>query len=278
MTTGMPSWVREHLGVVLTLATGVAISIRVLSSAALDPETALILLEAQGTAAVILGSLLPVLPLLPGLASVFALIATFGSRPISRTRLATALVLLGVSAVMVPLGSVALLLVLPTVIVALYAARLSWSVCQLRTARRERDRAKVHDAVEAVRYLNAVRLGAGNYGSPRFIFLISSVTVSLVLFSAPPWLPTESIRAGGDPFTGYVLGSDDEMLIILKDSPRTAIRIPKANVQRSYCTKPDEDEGTSLSRLASSGTPLLFQLSSTTPRARGYPPCPETES
>jgi hypothetical protein len=123
MTSLLPDWMREHLTLVVSVAGGIAIIIRLLSSAALQPETALIILQTQGTSAVIVGTLLPVLALLPGLVAIIVLLSTFGTRPINSGRLTVGVILLAFTAMMVPLGTVAMLAVLPLVIVAIYVIR-----------------------------------------------------------------------------------------------------------------------------------------------------------
>jgi hypothetical protein len=273
MTSLLPDCMREHLTLVVSIAGGIAIIVRLLSAAALQPETALIILQTQGTSAVIVGTLLPVLALLPGMVAIIVLLSTFGTRPINTGRLTIGLCLLAFTAMMVPLGTIAMLAVLPLVIVAIYFVRRALNQALFRLARRARDQVRLHKLADTLRYLDEFRERTGRIDNLRGGALISGGLLVIVLFGSPPWLPTERIDGPTGPITGYVLADGNDELIVLQDSPRIVVRLPAAETKRAYCTRPAKDQDAPLTRFVNSGRPLLFVVSDS-PDAAAYPRCP----
>ncbi|MBG6094938.1 hypothetical protein [Nocardioides luteus] len=69
--------------------------------------------------------------------------------------------------------------------------------------------------------------------------LLGIVTVALVGISAiffPMWAPLERVEHADTASVGYVLGHDDDELVILMDRPRGVVRVENVT-RRSFCTK-----------------------------------------
>ena len=76
--------------------------------------------------------------------------------------------------------------------------------------------------------------------SRRFYFFIAAITALLVAVGSPrPWLPREQVVAAGrDPITGYVLGTEGVMTAVLIDSDRSVMWIRLGDgSSRSTCVE-----------------------------------------
>lgn len=188
------------------------VAIRLLAVSAYDLDTAFSLLRTQGTGAVVLGTLLPVVAMIPLITLMVLLTYVLwyqvrtGAKRHKRAE-----------AISAGLGLLALLTtpwVLAAGLFLLTVMALGVAACMKPAPPR--------------RLFVSILTGAGA------LTLLLIVTRSI--FSSQPWLPREAIVSEKATTVGYVLEHDDEY-IVLTDTPRGVFRVPGVDSRRFVCSE-----------------------------------------
>ena len=256
-------FVREHLGLVLSLVTGTVVFARLLLVSGFNYETAVTLLTLQGTATTIVGSLLAVANLVPfaallivGYAAASDLTST-GSMSDSYRNAYVALSLITVLTAPLVLGVVVAIALVASAFVGWRMGRAD----QPGDAEASPGAPLTLDKSADPRWM-AIR------GARRWTILWAVIVGGQALAYAPPWMPAEQITTTDDHKTtsvvGYVLKTDDHELVVLLDSPREVKRLTSASgFDRAFCEIPIN--------LVAGGRPLIVHL---LPHKPSYSRCP----
>jgi hypothetical protein len=238
--SGPAAILREHLALAITVVTPLIVVIRLLAVSGFDNYTALAVLSAQGSANVLVGSLLPIGILIPQ--TVFVVAAAMIIRSLNEEN---------------------------------DVAARQWFITAMVCGLLAVATSPWPDAIFWV--FSSAFILYSYWGAPwRFTVWSAAffLGIGLVFFlgSPRPWLPTEAVATGKNVgLIGYVLKSDGEHLIILTDSPRGITRVATSNVQsRHYCERPISEDA--LDNWWRRQPSLLSYLSPETVR---YPSCEE---
>lgn len=161
-------------------------------------------------------------------------------------------------------------------IICLYSAYLAFyglALPKLENAAHVRlDKLSTKPLPEAVRKLRKLALAT----IPEVLRAVAVLAIiGLPLFgliSRTPWLPSERVETkASEVFTGFVLKSDDNETVVLRDADRTVLRIASTDlVKRSLCRLPD----TSLKNLPfGQDSRTLAEIIA--PVRPTYPECPQ---
>lgn len=95
------------------------------------------------------------------------------------------------------------------------------------------------------------------------VLFVAWVAAPYWLLISTPWLPSERLVPDGDePFTGYVVGTEGDELVVLQRGEQTQLRrVAATGLERSLCSQPKPTILRSLPQLVSDGAP--------------YPRCPK---
>lgn len=219
-----PDYLSQHLGLVLSGITTLVVTAQVLRLSHFDLPTALAVVQVAGIQSVLLGGLISIVPFaLAMLCTALLFLFRAASRQLHGLDRAALRMLVPACcwafASLVPLY---LLAVLVVVAVAPAAWRSAKRALPLKASAPEQDTPERDKGMSRVE-LTAVSLTGCLY--------------FLMLFTANPWLPAESIDpSGSDAFTGYVIGERGEKLLVLpKDADAALVELP-TSVKRSICS------------------------------------------
>ena len=211
--------------------------------AGFNRETAYVVLSTQGTTSVILGTLLPTLPVLPAAAVAWLLLRSLdmaGEERVRVWRFSGAVYLIGLS--LLPWAMALSILIIG---VAMFVV--------LRIARRVRSRsdsgAKDGKAVERER-AQFRRIAAW------YVVGVTAVTLAFTVFNGSPWLPIERF-SGDQDAEGYLLEERTNDLVILQDEPRIVRIIPSEGTDRRFCTNTSALHGGRIATWAAETPPLV---------------------
>lgn len=242
---GKPLW-REHFGLLVSGGLAAFVILRLLGVSYWDLTTALAIASASGTASVALSSVLASLPALYSAAVLF-LLPTLWARLASRTKIERTAVLTGIS---FPILLVLYLAPLVTMLIGLAGLAVLWILIRRGAARRRESRAEGKDAPEPEPPSQFER-SAALAGA---LVVLFSTTVST------PWFPTENLGIGEEAnFTGYVISSRDQDVVVLRDVTRVIVVTQASGLTRALCSKDDPSSKTAMQFL-------------TRPK---YPACPQ---
>lgn len=254
------SAVLEHLGLVAATFAGTVVAIRVLAVCGWDLDTAYVFLQEQGTAAVLIGTLIFVVPFV-SLYFAFGLFIflRFG-RHVSRSRYLISLSLLVVGLAIAILSlplAVLLAMALLTLVVAFAEwwvrrglkrtqRELSTHVLEVDNAPAEEKMALLEEKIRLLEERNRRTDEKNRQWSKwrRWLDHANAIAFGLLiatyLLVPSPWLPLEQV--GGDkPVVGWVLSQDEHQLVVLERDPRRAIQLAP-NAPHTYCVRrPDPD-------------------------------------
>ena len=213
---------QSHVGLIVGAATATLVCIKILAVANWDMNTALGVLAANGTANVLTGSLLAVLPVL---AAVFAVgVAPMIEQNLSRRT--------PVERAAVRLAEVwpGLLLIFIAPTILLFLVVLWWiviAVVRLRRKGKKRNRATKDSK-------------AGGAPPSRFESLsVGLASVFILVFSSlmTPWLPSEVVSLEGEETTAYVLNVDQNRATVLFAGDRSLAQVDANAVSGQYCAR-----------------------------------------
>lgn len=231
-TSALGRVLENHFGLVLSLATALLVGLRVMAISAFDLQTTLVVVDTQGTAAIVAGSLIPNMMLLPMLVSLLRMVraalalAEHQRHRSSRFRRA-AFVALGAGLLFYPLGGVLIL-----VVVCALALGLAWIVNWIGSWLTRATKGKVS-------WADADAQRSWLRGRPQVLtgifFVGVFLGVLLITLSRVPWVPQERLTYGDEDVTGYVLNEDASTLTVLQDEPRGVLRMRSDGVSRELC-------------------------------------------
>lgn len=247
---------KEHIPLLITGISILFISIRLLSVANYDFETADGILQSSGTASVVIGALIPTIGYitLPAALSLGAML-TIGeidksSRPFAWVLAAFLFV---ASVFVAPASAFAITVFwgLLLLIVVLVARRQSRS-------QEKNPRTRLSSRKSRTRKLPIYTIAAWT------IFIVINTAVNSV-----PWLPAEVIVSGRmRPFTGFVLGETVSDVTILTSQTRQIVHVaPSAIISRTVCRQ----RGVAYGGFFVETIPTLIGG----PDNSGYPTCPQ---
>jgi hypothetical protein len=217
---------REHLGLVVSAGLGGFVILRLLGVANWDLTTALAIASVSGTATVAINSILASLPILYTAVLLFFLPTVVGGLA-RRTKVERSAALTGLSLPLLLLLNIA---PLTTLLMGLAGIAALWMYARRAAASRRKLRAAGKRAPEPELPSRFERLGA----------LTGSLLILLVATVSVPWFPTENLKIGDGPtFTGYVIGSRDQEVVVLRDATRDIVVAPAGTLSRSLCSKDD---------------------------------------
>lgn len=218
-----PLW-QDHLGLLTSAALAGFVILRLLGVANWDITTALGIAATAGTASVALNGFLASFPTI--YAAVFmAALPTLMVRLAGRSKVERSAALMAAS---FPLLLLLYLAPLVTLSVGLVGLALLWLLIKRTAAKRK----KLKASGRAVPKLDPTSQ------FERTAAMIGSGVILLSLTISTPWLPPERlIIAGGEAFTGYVVGSRDQDTVVLRDARRVLEVVPTAELDRSFCAK-----------------------------------------
>jgi hypothetical protein len=207
----IPKALRDHVGLIASVLLAGFIALRVFAVSGFQYQTAFVVLQSQGSSAILMGTVIPAFPVIPLAAA--AVCMAVGVRRESRGESSRALTVVTITLMICTLmiSEVGLLVVgLP----------LSFfGVLALHGFRRLSSKAPAPPSG---------RLLAG------FMYTILAIAMLAVTFTPKPWLPYERVGNGRGHVDGYVLGSRDGELVILRDEHRQIVIVPEG-APRRFC-------------------------------------------
>lgn len=228
------SLLREHLGLVVSGLGAFFVVSRLWAFSGWDVQTALIVLDTQGTSAVILGSLIPFLCLAPLLAALMVYLAARESACNGEPKpwwmfLAGVLIVvaLAISPFVLTLAAVASVAIRP--VLRWLGRGVIW-------------------LLEHVPWPTgwAPKPVPEQVPLPTVAVINIGVVFGVLALLPFAWLPAENIQHEGQRgFTGFVLREDDDTLLVLRSEPRGVVRVATTGTARTYC-QPGEDASLSL--------------------------------
>lgn len=220
-----PLW-REHFALLVSVGLGGFVVLRLLGVANWDLTTALAIASVSGTATVALNSVLASLPVLYAAALLFFL-PTVVAGLARRTKVERSAALTGLT---LPLLLLLYIAPLITLLVGLAGMTILWIYAKRAAVSRRKLRAAGKAAPEPESPSRFERFGA----------LTGALLFLLVATVSTPWFPTENLRIGNEStFTGYVIGSRDHDVVVLRDVSRVIVVTPTATLSRTLCSKDD---------------------------------------
>ena len=204
-----------HIGLVITLITGLVIMFRLLGMADWNQATAMAILHENGTSGILIGAFLSILPFIASTIIILIAVRTpyhlakNGARPAARDLY----YLLTLALIMIIIGPMIYLTLL-----------LFGSLIAILTGLVDRSR-----PADTISRQNQ-RIYISTIGAP--------LVASLILGSTP-WLPREVITTtdpASEKVVGFVLRSDGESFVLLKNQPRSIQYIrPDTIKTRALC-------------------------------------------
>lgn len=239
------SW-QSHGGLIVGASTATLLSVKILAVANWDMNTAFGILAANGTANVLTGALLAVLPILSAVL-VVVVVPMLESKLPQRTPFERAVTRLTPAC-----GGLLLLFIVPTYLLLLYY--LWWAAISVRRvvrSRRRRTKGRVskrsRKGGSRLRRLDSTGLGL-------------VMVFTLGFGSLPtPWLLPEAVSLKGEDETAFVLSLDQGRATVLLDGDRSLAQVNADAVSGRYCVRNEV-------RLVS---PLILAL-----KDERYPRCP----
>jgi hypothetical protein len=206
---------KEHLPLLIGLASTLLVALRLLAVAGFDEETAYGILQAAGTASIIVGAFIPVI----GLIAISIGVLLIMRAPTEERRglfKSTFLVYAAGLALMIgtltaPIGG--LILLGSAMLLGTIHRGILWVI-----ARRQ---GKNKRAKEGRAVVEQERPGFPSIGG-RLIAMYSVLAIAAVVILAPPWMPAERISVKGDdiPITGFILSKTPTDVVILNGASR----------------------------------------------------------
>jgi len=255
---------KEHIPLLIGAATTLFIGVRLLSVAGFDLETAYGILQEGGTAAIVIGAIIPLIGSIAVLVCSLSVEFFFISdKAADRHYWAALAILTGiVSAFVAPLINI--LLISPAIVLV--------SFLPLMARRRSKAAEKVAasgdgDQIEQFKTKLDRQIAAGE----RFLKISGytqlagiAVIIALTAINSAPWLPAMRLTVNdSQPFTAYILSSGSEMGILLNNSRKVEYISSRDVTQEVLC---------------STGNDALFEpipwLLNPSNQAR-YPQCPK---
>ena len=220
---GRFSW-QSHGGLIVGASTAALLSVKILAVANWDMNTAFGILAANGTANVLTGALLAVLPTLAAVLVVAAVPMLEHKLP-QRTQFERAVKPLAPAC-----GGLLLLFIVPTYLLLLYY--LWWAaIMAARVVRSRRKRTKGRAAKgprkngSCLRRLDSTGIGLV------MVFVLG-------LGSLPtPWLPPEVVSLKGEDETAFLLSLDQDTATVLLDDDRSRAHMNADAVSGRYCVR-----------------------------------------
>lgn len=220
---GRFSW-QSHVGLIIGVATAIILSVKILAVANWDMNTAFGILAANGTANVLTGALLAVLPIL---AAVLAVVVV----PLLERRLPRRTPFERAGTWLAPAFSGLLLLfIVPAYLLLLYY--LWWAAIMAVRVVRSRRRGTKGRAAKGPR--------KGRSRLRRW----DSTGIGLVMVFAlgfgslpTPWLPPEVVSLKGEDETAFVLNLDQDRATVLLDGDRSLAQVNADAVSGQYCVR-----------------------------------------
>jgi chromate transport protein ChrA len=215
---GLPAtdW-KEHITLIVGALTATLICLKILAVASWDMVTAFGVLAESGTANVLTGTLLAVLPVLAVIALIILLYnmeAHLTSKN-ARVRLAAYLFMAVTLMMIQSIAPLAFLILVLT----------GWLVFRGVVWVRSRFRKQ-----------NKRTLDAGSTTGQSFLtWLTFSLVVLLVSSLSVPWLPPEVAEVEGTEVTVYVLNSNNERTSVLLENGRSIVRVDEERLSGEYC-------------------------------------------
>lgn len=212
--------------------------------AAFEPETAYAILQTNGTAPVIVGTIVSLLNVLPitiaTMCGFFAM--TRRALPITlRSALTVAATFFGVVSLLVT--PIVLLIASPLVTYLVWTMAKRAKYWAERSTGHRNEQENVASG-EAGLFANVLRNVAGRSRTidPAKVKastgIYFGVLIAATVLVAPPWLPESHITLRGSPVvTGYVLGTTDNNIAVLVSRPRQVIYIkPREVISQALCS------------------------------------------
>jgi hypothetical protein len=229
----------SHLPLLIGTLTTLFIAARILSAAEFDPETAYAILQAGGTAAVLVGVALQSLPVLP--APIFAIYLITSKNPfgnykeLKRQVLLSAQVVFIITAIFVaPIGGLIVVAVL-----GIFAFVPLWLIFRRRSSeiaaviKRDDPQELEQTMGRHDEKLKNIEARSNQYRV--FIAIWTAIVFTLLIaFNTAVWLPTERIVVRGHTMVGYVLSINAPYMAVLLTSPRKVVYVQAGNHLGSF--------------------------------------------
>jgi hypothetical protein len=194
---------------------------RLLGVAAGDPETAYAVLQEQGTASVVVGSLIPAVGLLAFPAAVLAMRAQANNRYDKTTHGLLFAVLVG--ALILTFFTAPALVLGGSVALAFFTAIAHQSTLAFGRKKHRRSPFNLHPSLNEVATIYTI------------------VVLTLITLNSVPWLPSVEISMKSRAhFTGYVLSQNNGTTSILRKTPVSVLQIASGSISSITDCKPSD--------------------------------------
>jgi hypothetical protein len=281
MNSDGPSWWQENLSLLIGSLSAAAIAVRLLVVSRGDPETAFAILQASGTGAVLVGTLVSVVGLA---AAPIGLLFFFYARRPQEAVLKTILYGAAAASFYIALFTAQALELLAGIVIIILVRVLCAKSSQMREralkslgAGQTASAAASPSDDESSRYSQAASKNDSQPETLRKSLVPAWASIAIVIyllftlgaqtFSPKPWLPIEAITMhNGQKFSGYVLSDTNGMIYILTASPTGVIHVPITTILDTKNCSP----GLSLSMQVTLAE--IFE----TPYRMSYGTCPST--
>lgn len=216
---------KEHIGLILGTVSALFVAIRILSLAQFNPETAYGILEAGGTAAVIIGALLSAVGQIALIISMICVITIIIRRSAKEVKYEAQLIFVGILFGLVSIVTAPFLLLClaaATIGIGWIRARSSYRRLDKRVAEvvARNDPAELNSAreeLEKTREDAQQRMKAASFQ----LMIGAAIVLGLFTLTAPPWYPSEKLDVKGfHPQTVYVLSEDQNEIAVLNANTR----------------------------------------------------------
>lgn len=217
---------RQHLGLCIGAGATALICLKLLAVAGWDSTTAFGILAASGTANVLTGTLLAVLPPLYG-AIVFAVLPRVErhlKRRSSVERSAARLLETWPVILLSFIAPVGLLLAIAAFVIFMVALSLIRHLRERRSSKKDQPQRTTDTENDAPSRFEAVSAGLGGLAMLAFWSL------------ATPWVPPESISTSNGAQTAYVLEIENDTATVLMADNRRLLRVPSDAATGEYCS------------------------------------------
>lgn len=262
---------KEHVAIILGVASTLFIAFRLLVITYFDPQTALAVLKSAGTSTVFVGTLMSSLWLIASMAYNYTvwkweLNLIRQEKVIYATATAFSLVVLIATGPLLIVGLALFSLAI------LFIIQMLLKTIDKKRARKVSGKEHVSNgAAQAGGHLPRLlrRVSATTeIRTSRYMLAMSIFLVLLAIVNPDPWEPIETIKVGSTLRVGYTMDINDSTITILDDKSRKVeyLNIKDRSVERNIC-----DSNTGLSALLSIKPFITFVIGAND----RYPKCPK---
>jgi hypothetical protein len=230
------SGIVDHLPLFVGILTALFIASRILSIADFSPETAYAILQASGSAAVVVGAGLQFLPVIPP-AFGLTYLAFFLNSGSDIRKLRKPFNIFIIASIAIFSVFVTPLAVLVTALFGVLAGTLISYIFWVRLGRRS---VALIDDPERSKQQTVRKQVEGAQSVIKIIkittIIILAFYAAFFIFSTAPWLPAQYLQVRGKVIVGYVLSSGPSYYTVLENNPRRVVYISLASVNKqSFC-------------------------------------------